>query len=151
MDNQISMQWYSITGIFNRVPIFPITLIDVEILNNWHANPSVWEVERSQQHSWCVLAMVHYTLVASHKSSPIIVYRASFIYIPTHQARTSLTDALKYLKRSKEDCVIMVSTPTKPTSPLNPGEENTTPCCLSTTIQMQIEVHWGLSPLLLSP
>ena len=115
MDNQISVQWDSITGVFDWVPVFPITLIDVEILDNWHTHPLVWEVERSQQHSWCILAMVHYTLVTSHKGSPIVVYGASFIYIPTHQARTSLTDALKYLKRSKEDCVILVSMPIKPT------------------------------------
>ena len=75
----------------------------------------MWEVERGQQHSRCVLAMVRYTLVASHKGSPIVVYGASFVYILTHQVRTSLTDALKYLKRSKEDCVILVSMPTKPT------------------------------------
>ena len=75
----------------------------------------MWEVERGQQHSRCVLAMVRYTLVASHKGSPIVVYRASFVYILTHQVRTSLTDALKYLRRSNKDCVILVSMPIKPT------------------------------------
>ena len=115
MDNQISMQWDSITGVFNCVPVFPITLIDTEILAYWHAHPSVWEVERSQQYYWHILAMVQYTLAASHKGSPVIVYGASFIYILTHQARTSHTDALKYLQRSKEDCVILVSMPAEPT------------------------------------
>ena len=115
MDNQISVQWDSITGVFDQVPVFPITLIDAEILDYWHTHISVWEVERSQQHSRHILAIVCYTLAASHKGSPVVVYRASFIYIPTHQLRTSLTVALKYLKRSKVDCVILVSTPTKPT------------------------------------
>ena len=114
IDNQISVEWDSITGVFSRSPAFPITLIDGEILDHWHTHPSVWQVERGQQHSWRILAMVHHTLAVSHKDSPIVVYGASFIYIPMHQVRTSLTDALKYLRRSKEDCVVLVSTPSKP-------------------------------------
>ena len=43
------------------------------------------------------------------------VYGVSFVYIPAHQVRTNLTDTLKYLSRSKEDCVILVYTPIKPT------------------------------------
>ena len=84
MNNQISVQWDSITGVYDQVPVFPITLIDAEILDNWHAHPSVWEVERSQQHSQRVLAMVHYTLATGHKGSPVIVYGASFVYTLTH-------------------------------------------------------------------
>ena len=149
MDNQISIQWDSITGIFDWAPVFPITLINAGILDHWCTHPSVWEVDRSQQHSRNVLAMIHHTLAAGHKSSPVIVYGASFIYIPTHPARTSLSNALQYLKRSKEDCVILVSTPTKPTYSPQPRRENTTPCCLSMATQMQFEVHWApLLPLL---
>ena len=113
MDNQISIDWDTITGVFNRAPAFPITLIDVEILDYWCAHPSVWEVAPNLQHSWCILAMVHYSLPSGHKGSPAVVYGASFIYILTHQVRTSLSDALDYLRHSKEDCVILVSTPTK--------------------------------------
>ena len=130
MDNQNSMQWDSIMGILDRAPAFPITLIDVQILDYWHVHPSVWEVERNQQHSRCVLAMVWHTLVVSHKGSPVMVYGASFAYILTHQARTSLTDGLKYLKISKEDCIILVSTPVKPTFSPHPKGGSTTPCCL---------------------
>ena len=114
MDNQISVQWDLITGVYDRVPAFPIILIDGEILDYWCTHPSVWEVGRDKQYSWHVLAMVHYMLVVNHKGVLIVVYGASFVYIPTHQARTNLTDVLKYLRQSKEDCVILVSMPIKP-------------------------------------
>ena len=64
-------------GVFNRSPAFPITLIDVEILDDWCAHPSTWEVDS------------------------------------TNQARTNLTDTLKYLRNTKEDCVVLVSMPSK--------------------------------------
>ena len=113
MDNQISVEWDTITNLFDRSPAFPITLIDTEILDGWCANPSVWEVERNQQHSRHVLAMVHHTLVVSHKGRPIIVFEVSFVYIPAHQAQTSLSDTLKYLVSVTEDCVVLVSMPIK--------------------------------------
>ena len=59
--------------------------------------------------------MVHYTLPASYKGQVAIVFRASFVLIPSHQACTRLSDALSYLKSVKEDCVVLVSTPLKPT------------------------------------
>ena len=90
MDNQISVEWDSITGVFDRSPAFPITFIDAEILDEWHSHPSVWEVERNLQHSRCVMAMVHHMLVVSQKSSPVVVYRASFVYIPAHQVKNQL-------------------------------------------------------------
>ena len=115
MDNQISVDWNTITGVFDRAPIFPITLIDVEILDYWRTHPSMWEVARNLQHSRHVLAMVHYTLPYGHKGKLVVVYRVSFTYIPAHQVWTSLSDALTYLGHAKEDCIILVSTPTKPT------------------------------------
>ena len=36
------------------------------------------------------------------------------VYIPTHQVWTSLSDTLDYLRHSKENCMILVSMPTKP-------------------------------------
>ena len=57
--------------------------------------------------------MVCYTLVSGPKGKPAVIYGALFVYIPAHQARTSLTDTLSYLKHSKVDCVILVSTPIK--------------------------------------
>ena len=113
MDNQISVDWDCTTGVFNRVPIFPITLIDAEILDYWCTHPTVWEVARHMQHSRHVLAMVCYTLVSGPKGKPAVIYGALFVYIPAHQAWTSLTDTLSYLKHSKVDCVILVSTPIK--------------------------------------
>ena len=115
MDNQISVDWNTITGVFDRAPIFPITLIDAEILDYWHTHPSVWEVVHNLQHSWCVLAMVCYTLLSSHKGKPAVVYGVFICLHPGPSgAWTSLSDTLTYLGCSKEDCVILVSTPSKP-------------------------------------
>ena len=94
MDNQISVDWDCIMGIFDRVPIFPIILIDAEILDYWCTHPTMWEVAHNMQHSRHILAMVSYTLVSGPKGKPAGIYRASFIYIPAHQVWTSLTDAL---------------------------------------------------------
>ena len=115
MDNQISVDWDCIMGVFDQAPIFPITLIDAEILDYWCTHPTMWEVACNMQHSQRVLAMVHYTLASGPKGKPAVIYGASFVYILAHQAQTSLTDALSYLRHSKEDCVILVSTPIKPT------------------------------------
>ena len=115
MENQLSIDWDTISGVYDRTPFFPITLIDTEILDDWAAHPSVWEVEPKRQHSKCVLAMVHYTLPARYKGQVAIVFRASFVLIPSHQAHTRLSDALSNLKSAKEDCVVLVSMPSKPT------------------------------------
>ena len=34
MDNHISVNWNTISGIYDRTPFFPIMLIDTEILDN---------------------------------------------------------------------------------------------------------------------
>ena len=115
MENQLSIDWDTILGVYDRTPFFPITLIDTEILDDWAAHPSVWEVEPKRQHSRRVLAMVHYTLLARYKGQVAVVFGVSFVLIPSHQACTSLSDALSYLKSAKEDCVVLVSTPSKPT------------------------------------
>ena len=115
MDNQISVDWDCITGVFDRVPIFPITLIDAEILDYWCTHPTVWEVACNMQHSQHVLAMVRYTLASGLKGKPAVFYGASFVYIPAHQVWTSLTNTLSYLRHSKEDCVVLVSMAIKPT------------------------------------
>ena len=41
MDNQISVDWNTITGVYDRMPFFPITLIDAEILDDWFYHPSM--------------------------------------------------------------------------------------------------------------
>ena len=87
----------------------------MEILDDWSTHPSIWEVTSDLQHSQCVLAMVRYTLLASYKGQPAIVFGVSFVLIPAHQVRTSLSDALLYLKHATKDCVILVSMPAKPT------------------------------------
>ena len=115
MENQISVDWNTITGIYDRMPTLPITLIDTEILDDWFAHPSVWEVLSNQQHIRHVLALVHYTLPVQHKGQPAIVFGVSFIFIPAFQARTTLRDALTFLKKAKEDSVILVAMPAKPT------------------------------------
>ena len=70
------MNWDTITGFYNRSPFFPITLIDVEILDDWATHPSIWEVPSNLQHSWCVLALVRYTLLSSYRGQPAIVFGA---------------------------------------------------------------------------
>ena len=115
MENQLSIDWDTISGVYDRTPFFPITLIDTEILDNWAAHPSVWEVEPNRQHSRHVLTMVRYTLPARYKGQVAIVFGALFVLILSHQVHTSLSDALLYLKCVKEGCVVLVSTPSKPT------------------------------------
>ena len=105
MENQISVDWNTITGIYNRTPTFPITLIDTEILDNWFTHPSVWEVPSNQQHIRRVLALVRYTLPVLHKDQLAIVFGASFVFIPAFQAHTTLRDALTFLKKAKEDSI----------------------------------------------
>ena len=124
MENQLSIDWDTISGIYDRTPFFPITLIDTEILDDWATHPLVWEVEPKRQHSQCVLTMVHYTLPARYKGQVAIVFRASFVLIPSHQVHTRLSDTLSYLKSAKEDCVVLVSTPLKPTYSPQPQGAN---------------------------
>ena len=88
MENQLSINWDTISGIYDRTPFFPITLIDTEILDDCATHPSVWEVELKRQHSRHVFAMVHYTLPAHYKGQVAVVFRASFVLIPSHQAPT---------------------------------------------------------------
>ena len=57
--------------------------------------------------------MVCYTLLARYKGQVAVVFGVSFVLIPSHQACTRLSDALSYLKSAKEDCVVLVSTPSK--------------------------------------
>ena len=109
MDDQISVDWDTVTGAYDRAPLFPITLIDIEVLDYWCTHPTVWEVARNLQHSRQVLAIVHYTLPEGNKGKPAVIFGASLVYIPAHQAQTNLSDTLSYLKCAKGDCVILVS------------------------------------------
>ena len=43
------------------------------------------------------------------------MFGASFVFIPAYQARTNLRDGLTFLKNAKEDSVVLVVTPAKPT------------------------------------
>ena len=115
MENQISVDWNTVSGIYNRTPTLPMTLIDTEILDDWFAHPSVWDVLSNLQHARRVLALVHYTLLTPYKGQPAIVFGASFVFIPAYQARTNLRDGLTFLKNAKEDSVVLVAMPAKPT------------------------------------
>ena len=115
MENHISVDWNTISGIYDRTPTLPITLIDTEILDNWFTCPQVWDVSRDLQHAQCVLALVHYTLLTPYKGQPAIVFGASFVFVPTYQACMNLCDGLTFLKSAKEDSVVLVVTPSKPT------------------------------------
>ena len=115
MENQISVDWNTISGIYDRTPKLPITLIDTEILHDWFACPSVWDVSSNLQHARHVLAFVRYTLSTPYKGQPAIVFRASFVFIPAYQARTNLRNGLTFLKNAKEDSVVLVAMLAKPT------------------------------------
>ena len=115
MENHISVDWNTISGIYDRTPTLPITLIDTEILDNWFSHPQVWDVSHDLQHAQRVLALVRYTLPTPYKGQPAIVFGASFIFVPAYQACTNLHDGLMFLKSAKEDSVVLVATPSKPT------------------------------------
>ena len=115
MENHISVDWNTISGVYDRMPTLPITLIDTEILDDWFAHPSVWDVSSNLQHAQCVLALVYYTLLTPYKGQPAIVFGVSFIFIPTYQAHTNLHNGLTFLKNTKEDSVVLVAMPSKPT------------------------------------
>ena len=115
MENHISVDWNTISGIYDRMPTLPITLIDTEILDDWFSHPQVWDVLRDLQHAQHVLALVRHTLPTPYKGQPAIVFGASFIFVPTYQARTNLHDGLTFLKSTKEDSVVLVVMPSKPT------------------------------------
>ena len=115
MENQITVDWNTISGIYNRTPTLPITLIDTEILDDWFAHPSVWDMPSNLQHARCMLALIRYTLPTPYKGQPAIVFRASFIFIPNYQACMNLHDGLMFLKNAKEDSVVLVVMLAKPT------------------------------------
>ena len=115
MENHISVDWNTISGVYDRTPTLPITLIDTEILDDWFTHPSVLDVSSNLQHTRRVLALVHYTLPTPYKGQPAIVCGASFVFIPAYQARTNLRDGLTFLKNAKEDSVVLVAMPSKPT------------------------------------
>ena len=73
----------------------------------------MWEVAHNLQHSQQVLAIVHCTLPEGNKGKPAVVFGVSLVYIPAHQARTNLSNALSYMKRAKGDCVVLVLMPIK--------------------------------------
>ena len=114
MDNQTSVDWDTITGAYSQAPLFPITLIDTEILDYWCAHLTVWEVACNLQHSRQVLAIVRHTITVGPKGKPAVVFGASLVYIPARQVRTTLSDALAYLKQAKGDCIVLVSMPIQP-------------------------------------
>ena len=115
MENHISVDWNTISGVYDRTPTLPITLIDTEILDDWFARPQVWDMSRDLQHARRVLALIHYMLLTPYKGQPAIVFGASFIFIPAYQAHTHLCNGLTFLKSTKEDSVVLVATPSKPT------------------------------------
>ena len=86
MDNQILIDWDTVMGAYDWTPLFPITLIDTEILDYWCAHPTVWEVVCNMQHSRQVLAIVCHTIPKGPKGKPAVIFRASLVYIPAHQA-----------------------------------------------------------------
>ena len=115
MENHISVDWNTISGVYNRMPTLPITLIDTEIFDDWFSYPQVWDMSRNLQHARHVLALIRYTLPTQYKGQPAIVFGASFIFVPAYQACTNLRDGLTFLKSTKEDSVVLVAMPSKPT------------------------------------
>ena len=81
MDNQISVDCDTVTGAYDRAPLFPITLIDTEVLDYWCTHPTVREVACNLQHSQWVLAIVCDTLPEGNKGKPAVIFGASLVYI----------------------------------------------------------------------
>ena len=75
----------------------------------------MWDVSCDQQHARRVLALVRHTLPTPYKGQPAIVFGASFVFVPAYQACTNLRDGLTFLKGAKEDSVVLVVMPSKPT------------------------------------
>ena len=115
MENQITVDWNTVSGVYDRMPTLPITLIDMEILDDWFARPSVWDMSYNLQHARRVLAFVCYTLPTPYKGQPAIVFGASFVFIPAYQACMNLRDGLTFLKNAKEDSIVLVVMLAKPT------------------------------------
>ena len=115
MENHISIDWNTISGVYDRTPTLPITLIDTEILDDWFGHPQVWDISSDLQHARLMLALVRYMLPTLYKGQPTIVFGASFIFIPTNQACTNLRNSLTFLKSAKKDSVVLVAMPSKPT------------------------------------
>ena len=115
MENHISVDRNTISGIYDRTPTLPITLLDTEILDDWFARPQVWDMWHDLQHARHVLALIRYTLPTPYKGQPAIVFGASFVFVPAYQACTNLRDGLTFLKSTKEDSVVLVVMPSKPT------------------------------------
>ena len=86
MDNQISVDWDTITGAYDRSPLFPITLIDTKVLDYWCTHPTVWEMVSNLQHTQWVLAIVHRTLPEGNKGKPAVMFGVSLVYILARQA-----------------------------------------------------------------
>ena len=74
MENHISVDLNTISGVYDRTPTLPITLIDTEILDDWFNHPQVWDVSRDLQHARHVLALVRHTLPTPYKGQPAIVF-----------------------------------------------------------------------------
>ena len=70
MENHISVDWNTILGVYDWTPTLPITLIDTEILDNWFAHPSVWDMLSNLQHAQRMLALIRYTLPTTYKGHP---------------------------------------------------------------------------------
>ena len=115
MENHISVDWNTISDVYDRTPTLPITLIDTEILDDWFNHPQVWDMSHDLQHPRHVLALVRHTLPTPYKGQPAVVFGASFVFVPAYQACTSLHDGLTFLKSAKKDSVVLVAMPSKPT------------------------------------
>ena len=74
MENHISVDWNTISGVYDRTPTLPITMIDTEILDDWFGHPQVWDVSRDLQHARRMLALVRYTLLTPYKGQPASVW-----------------------------------------------------------------------------
>ena len=145
MENHISIDWNTILGVYDRTPTLPITLIDMEILDDWFNHPQVWDVSCDLQHAQHVLALIRHMLPTPYKGQPAIVFGASFVFVPAYQARTNLCDGLTFLKGAKEDSVVLVAMPSKPT--YSPQPRRGRYLTLSVAAPTWIEVPCTPSPL----
>ena len=74
IENHISVDWNTISGVYDRTPTLPITLIDTEILDDWFIHPQVWDVSHDLQHARPVLALMRHMLLTPYKGQPASVW-----------------------------------------------------------------------------
>ena len=117
MENHISVDWNTISGVYDRMLTLPITLIDTEILDDWFNHPQVWDVSCMTSNT---LGM-HVGPRPSYAADPVQGSTCHSVW-SVLRLRSRLPSTHKPARRpdvpegcTKEDSVVLVAMPSKPT------------------------------------